>query len=93
MRIEIAVLHGGGEVIRSVSNQEEAMLCLDWEYRQDDKILITADRGGAHLWIRPDAAIAESAVYVPSGNHSIPPHVSFKDFSDIIALVKKAGAY
>ncbi len=37
--------------------------------------------------------LKENGGYIFASDHSIPPHVSFKDFSDIIALVKKVEAY
>ena len=37
--------------------------------------------------------LKENGGYIFASDHSIPPHVSFKDFSDIIATVKRVGAY
>ena len=37
--------------------------------------------------------LKENGGYIFASDHSIPPHVSFRDFSDIIAAVKRVGSY
>lgn len=67
-----------------------------------DKLLL---HGGinAVLWDQRDVIIDQIASFVPAlkqdggyifaSDHSIPPHVSFQDFTEIINAVKKYGAY
>ena len=67
-----------------------------------DKLLL---HGGinAVLWDQPEKIISEIETVIPAlkenggyifaSDHSIPPHVSLKDFEGIINAVKRCGAY
>ena len=72
MEIEITVLSAEGEMLQSIRGREEAMLCINREYRQGDRIRITADRESAHLIIKPDMTIEECEVFLPSGSMEWP---------------------
>ncbi len=70
--------------------------------RYGDRLLF---HGGVNavLWDQPDAiqaeiervvpAMKQNGGYIFASDHSIPPHVGYRDFQEIIATVKRCGSY
>ena len=53
-----------GLCLASAEHEEEALLCLDREYRPGDAVVIG---GGRHLYVQMDQALPAGEVYLPDG--------------------------
>lgn len=64
--IALSVLSPNGTALAEASGEDEAMLCFDGIYEDGSVVLVRAEPG-ARLCFSPDAAVAESFVFTPSG--------------------------
>lgn len=64
--MEIIVSDALGRVLSRSAHSEEALLCLDHEWAEGDRVEIAAPPG-AHLWLKMNAAIPGGEVYCPEG--------------------------
>ena len=69
--IGILVLDGRNTVLAQTLHADAAMLCLDREWREGDRIEVTAEPG-SHLAVRMDVTLAEGEVFLPNGKMTWP---------------------
>ena len=69
--IQILVLDQNNMLIAETIHPDTALLCVDREWEEGDRIEIVSDPG-SHLIVKIDVSLAEGEVYLPDGKMSWP---------------------
>ena len=69
--IRILALDQNNTLIAGTEHADEALLCVDREWQDGDRVEIVSDPG-SHLIVRMDATLPEGEVYLPEGRMSWP---------------------
>ena len=67
--IRLLVLNQNNQLIAETAHPDTALLCVDREWEEGDRIEIVSDPG-SHLMVQMDVTLAEGEVYLPDGKMS-----------------------